>query len=39
LMLVQGATSYGLAVDCAVLVVATSALVGLGSRLYPRVAT
>jgi ABC-2 type transport system permease protein len=39
LMLVQGVTSYGLAVDCAVLVAATTALVGLGSRLYPRVAT
>jgi ABC-2 type transport system permease protein len=39
LMLVQGATSLGLAVDFAVLVVATGALVSLGSRLYPRVAT
>jgi hypothetical protein len=38
-MLVQGATSYGLAVDFAVLVAATVALVGLGSRLYSRVAT
>jgi ABC-2 type transport system permease protein len=38
LMLVQGATSYGLTVDVAVLVAATVALVGLGSRLYPRVA-
>jgi ABC-2 type transport system permease protein len=39
LMLVQGTTSYGLAVDFAVLVAAAAVLVGLGSRLYPRVAT
>jgi ABC-2 type transport system permease protein len=39
LMLVQGTTNYGLTVDFAVLVGATVVLVGLGSRLYPRVAT
>jgi len=31
--------TWALAVDFAVLVAATAALVGLGSRLYPRVAT
>jgi ABC-2 type transport system permease protein len=39
LMLVEGVTHYGLAVDFAVLVAATVGLVSLGSRLYPRVAT
>ena len=37
LMLVGGATSYGLGLDFAILLVATTALVLVGSYLYPRV--
>jgi ABC-2 type transport system permease protein len=36
LMLQGGQTSYGLAVDCAVLLLGTAALVGVAARLYPR---
>ena len=37
LMLVGGTTSYGLGVDFAIMLAATTALVLLGSYLYPRV--
>jgi ABC-2 type transport system permease protein len=36
LMLQGGQSSYGLAVDCAVLLLGTAALVGVAARLYPR---